>query len=165
MTRQKSYLKMYMRACLLSVMTFREQRARNPASPPAGRPGRQRHLRSRRLYPHRPHRRSHRPFCRRLCRQKHCRQRQRRLKHHRSVTAPGNHTACGPDYGSACPDTAVPQYRRRVWSGLPDTPVRLSSRTGRQLTEPVQGWAEPQGILQEQSIFQVNLLQMEKTIL
>ena len=50
MTRQKSYLKMYMRACLLSVMTFREQRARNPASPPAGRPGRQRHLRSRRLY-------------------------------------------------------------------------------------------------------------------
>ena len=142
-------MKMYMRACLLSVMTFREQRARNPAIPPAGRPRRQRHLRSRRLYPHRPLRRSHHPFCRRTCRQKTL----------PSETAPPE-TSPQPsqpqviiqpaDQTTAAPAQTQPSpilKKGMVRPSRHPSPAQQPDRVSADGTSP--GGAEPQGILQE----------------
>ena len=139
---------MYMRACLLSVMTFREQRVRNPAIPPAGRLRKQRRLHRRRLRPHR-HLRQIRPFRRSHCRRRHCPQRRCRLKHHRSHHSlrllyslrirqrqhpPRHSRRPEPQKGTARP------FR-------PHSPAHQPDRASADGTGP--GWAEPQGILQE----------------
>ena len=166
--KAKSYLKMYVQACLLSIMTFREQ-SKKSASPPSRAPGRQRHQRSQRL-PRQAHRRSRKSVCRGTVPVETLPSeaaRHENIMQRKSTPASSeSYSPSGPDYGSACLNRQPSPNTEEEYGPAFGTPQSSSAAGRASATEPPLGGAEPQGNFAEAVDFSSEFIdKWKKTIL